>query len=264
MKPKHLTKLAGIAMLAFFLGGTAFAQDDNEDTPVAGDTFPKVRLGYFGHNNAQRQLLIGFHGAPCTDGVDPGYDAVNVFDLPNDAYFWCNQTELFIQGVGEFNPDNVYPLGVKSDDNGVIVLQLINTENFDPLQPVYIYDNETGISHDLKGGSFNIYVGPGTFNDRFSLRFTQTALNTPTIEPTDAVSVNYFSADHSLNIKNTFAGLSISDVSLIAMDGRLAGNWKGTASGNETSIPMSGFSSGVYIVNVSTSNGNITKKIVIR
>ncbi|UMY65787.1 T9SS type A sorting domain-containing protein [Flavobacterium sp. HJ-32-4] len=261
MKPNLITHLAGVAMLVFF-SGKVYSQDDNEDTPLPSDTFPKVRLAYYGHNNAQRQLLIGFQGAPCTDGVDPGYDAINIFDLPNDAYFWVNQTELFIQGVGEFNPDNVYPLGVKSDDDGNITIQLLETENFDPTQPIYIYDNETGIYHSLKGGTMTVAVGTGTFNDRFSLRFSQTSLSTPTLEPSKSVGIHYYSSNNLLHVAATNSASTLSSMSLISMTGQVVSSW--TVNGTEADVALTGLASGVYLVTVNASTGTATKKISIR
>lgn len=250
----------GVAMLVF-AGSASYSQDDNEDTPLPSDTFPKVRLAYTGHNNAQRQLLIGFQGPPCTDGVDPGYDAVNIFDLPNDAYFWVNQTELFIQGVGQFNPESVYPIGVKSDDDGNISFQLLETENLDPAQQIYIHDNETGIYYNLKSGAMITGVGTGTFNNRFSLRFTQTTLSTPTLDPSNSASMQYY-ADSNLLHVTANASASISSVSLVAMNGQTVANWNLNVT--EANLPLNGFATGVYVVNVVSSTGSTRKKISIK
>jgi len=259
MKPNLFTHLMGVAMLVFS-SSIGYSQDDNEDTPLPSDTFPKIRLAYLGHNNAQRQLLIGFQGAPCTEGIDPGYDAVNIFDLPNDAYFWVNQTELFIQGVGEFTPDNVYPIGVKSDDDGNIMIQLLETENFDAAQPIYIYDNETGIYHSLKGGTMVVQVGSGTFNDRFSLRFSQSALSTPTVEESAVASVSYNYLDHTLSV--AAGSTPLTSLSLFAMTGQVVGTWH--LNTTEAHLSLNGFATGVYVVKVNSANGTITKKISIR
>lgn len=239
-----------------------WAQDDNEDPVFEPDPAPKVRLAFTGHNNAYRQVLLGFQGNVCTDGIDPGYDAINVFDLPNDMYFWVASTELFIQGVAEFGTDNVYPLGVKSSTASDIHIALVNTENFDASQPIYIYDNVTHQYHDLKSGSMTASVQAGTFNDRFSLRFSQTALGIGTVISED-VEISYYSNDKMLSIATGNTGTALSGVQLTSMTGQQAGAW---TCGNtaQASISLQGMAAGIYIATVTTSKGTVSKKLAIR
>ncbi|OYU81970.1 MAG: hypothetical protein CFE23_01315 [Flavobacterium sp. BFFFF1] len=256
---KHACAILLLGLL--MITSNALAQDDDFETPV----YTKIRLGFHSHNNFYRQILIGFEEDNATEGIDPGFDAVNVFNLPNDFYFLCDNTELFIQGVGYYNTNNVYPLGVRSNSVGTITINIDATENWDPTQEVYIYDAVMNTFSNIKNGPFTANVGIGTFNDRFSLRFsTQSTLgvgNTPIVSN---ISVNYVTTDKTLSILNNSTSTATT-VTLYNLSGQSVNTWN-VSKMNQTSIslPVSNLSAGVYLVNVDTSNGAVTKKILLK
>lgn len=258
MKPTRYKCLWGIA-LAMLLAGNATAQDDNDDPVAPEEPIPTVRLSYQGPNNAQRQLLLGFVGPPCTDGIDPGYDSLGLFTLPEDAYFWVNQQEVFIQGVGNFDPAHDFALGFKSVNGGEITLSLVETQNFDPQQPILLYDNQTGLVHDLKTASMTVTLQPGASNDRFSMFFTDAALGMPSQLP-EAISVRYHPADRSLALTNP-TGFPAT-LSLYGLDGRQAATWN--ALSGDANLAMDRFANGVYVVQIATTGGVVRRKIAIR
>jgi len=57
---------------------------------------------------------------------------------------------------------------------------------------------------------------------------------------------------------------SINQVTIYSLDGKLVGTYKNPKTTNEYSINVQHFSVGMYSVSVQTSNGNFTKKIIIR
>jgi len=239
-----------------------FSQDDDFET----DTHSKVRLGFYSHSGFYRQILLGFKDALATDGIDPGYDAITTFNLPNDIYFYCNNQQLFIQGVGYFSDTNSYPLGIKSSAQGNITIKLESTEYFSPTQTFYIFDNTTGHYHNLKSTSFTTSVGIGTFNDRFSLRFLdQTILGVDNPKLNNGVKVDYFSNNGELSITNNLSEAITSEVVLFNLLGQQAEKWNVERQDQkQITIPLSHYSKGIYIVNVKTSLGVISKKISIK
>ncbi|AWI27109.1 T9SS type A sorting domain-containing protein [Flavobacterium pallidum] len=238
----------------------SFSQDDD----FTEETFTKLRLGFHSHNNFYRQILLGFENDNATEGIDPGFDAVNVFNLPNDFYFLCGTTELFIQGVGYYNTNNIYPLGVRSNSVGTITINIDAAEYWDPTQEVFIYDADNNTYFNIKNGPFTANVGVGTFNNRFSLRFsTQSTLGTGTI--TDGkMSVNYITSEKVLSLINTTSNTATT-VSLYSITGQKAAYWNvSEIDQTNLNLPVSGLSAGVYIVNVETPGGTITKKVLLK
>ena len=55
-----------------------------------------------------------------TNGMDYGYDAINIDDFPNDMYFLNRENQLVIQGVGFFDANTSFPIGVKTDVEGKV------------------------------------------------------------------------------------------------------------------------------------------------
>lgn len=245
----------------------SYAQDDdndNDSTPV--DTHSRIRLGFNTSNNFHRQILLGFQNENATEGIDPGYDAINIFNLPNDIYFWCANTELTIQGVGHFNISNSYAIGIRSEVSEPITISLETVENIDQNQNIYLYDNVTNTYTNLKTGSLTVTVGIGTFNNRFSLKFTsQTTLGTNNPELNNKLSVNYSNNESTLSITNTLNDTTASDVFLFSITGQKIASWNiSKMDQTNLNIPISGISKGIYIVNVITDRGGIiTKKINI-
>jgi len=253
-------------LLVLLCNAFGFAQDDdngNDSTPV--DTHSRIRLGFNAHNNFHRQILLGFENESATEGIDPGYDAINIFNLPDDIYFWCANTELSIQAVGNFNISNSYAIGIRSEVNEPITISIETVENMASNQNIYLYDNVTRTYTNLRTASLTVTVGIGTFNDRFSLKFiNQDTLGTNNPELNNQLSVNYINNENSLSITNTLNDTIASDIYLFNITGQKIASWN-IAKMDQTNlnIPVSGLSKGVYIINVITDHGIITKKINI-
>jgi hypothetical protein len=228
------------------------------------ETFKKVRLGFTTVDNYKRQVLLGFMEANATDAIDPGYDAKGIdSNNPSDMYFLAGTDKLIIQGVGDFADTNIYPLGVKSDLAGNIKFTIDATENFVTPQQMYIHDAETNQYYDVTTNPVEININAGTFDNRFSLRFkTDAALGIPSQELNNGFNVFY--NDNVLNIKNSLSDVQLNAVLLFNMLGQEVSFWNlKNQTQSEFKLPVSEISSGTYIVKIKTSNGDVTKKIIV-
>lgn len=236
--------------------------------------FSKIRLGFISANNYHRQILLGFMDEKASDNIDLGYDGVLLDDQPNDMYFRVYNTNLIIQGVSYFNENKRHPLSIKVNQTGYIKIVLDEVENFDPNRKVFIYDNETGLYHNIKTQSFSIKLTTGVHNDRFYLTFTNrnsaiaTTINR-TNEDVDGsenetIDVKYVNTNQVLKITNADQNTTVKQVSLYNVVGQVLQVWD-VRNENQTNIqiPMIANSTGVYIVKVETTNGNISKKVSI-
>lgn len=237
---------------------------NNAEDEIEPDNFPKIRLGFISANNFHRQILLGFMNEYATDGIDPGYDAIHIDSQPNDMCFINDGTLLNIQGEGYFNDNNIYPLLVKTAIAGEIKIVLDDIENFDDQQAIYIYDNVTGIYHDLREDNMSITLPVGTLDNRFSLRFKSTTLSVDDHEFGDQMVVLFTQDDQTLNIKNKLLNVTANTVVLYNILGQqLAMYDTEDLDQSHIKIPVSNFSAGTYIVQIKTTNGEISKKFVI-
>ena len=238
--------------------------------------FSKIRLGFNSTNNFHRQILLGFMDGKATDGIDRGYDGALLDEQPNDMYFRTFNTNLIIQGVSFFNENKRHPLSIKVDQTGFIEIVLDEVENFDANRKVFIYDNLTGLYHNIKTQPFSVKLINGVHNDRFYLTFTnrnttsvaanqnKTNANVEVSE-NGAIDVKYINSNEVLQITNEDTNVKVNQVYLYNVVGQLINVWD-VRNENQTNIliPMNESATGVYIVKVETTNETISKKISIK
>jgi len=236
-----------------------------EDDEPAPSTLKKIRLGFIDRNGFHRQTLIGFMNENATSGIDQGYDAVHLDNQPNDMYFMNGATKINIAGEGFFNVNAIYPIGVKIDNIGNVSFKIDALENFEASFQAFIYDNVTGLSHNITENNFTIELAAGTVNNRFSLRFIAgPALSNSTFNLSDGIIVAYTSSNDMLNIKNNLSDVTVENVDLFNLLGQSISNWN-VANEDQQNIqlPIKNLSSGTYIVKIKTDKGESSKKIIL-
>ena len=254
-----------------FKNSTSFATVDhfsnNENDRIVEDNFIKVRLGFTSKEEYHRQVLLGFMNENATSGIDNGYDAVLFENIPSDMYFLNNGAKLNISGEGTFNVNNIYPIGVKSNVAGEVKFMIDATENLDPNQQLFIYDNTNDSYNEITSGMFTVEVPFGVTDNRFSLRFlNQNALlNTNNFSTIDGISIAYTNSNSVLNIKNNVVDTTVQSVSLFNMLGQSIASYDvKEQSQNNIALPIKTISAGTYIVKIKTDKGDTSRKIVIQ
>ncbi|MBK8601085.1 MAG: choice-of-anchor D domain-containing protein [Flavobacterium sp.] len=238
--------------------------DNSEDEIVDNNNFAKIRLGFNSVNGYHRQILLGFMDNLATEGFDPGYDATQLDSQPNDLYFTNSGFNLVIQGVDAFDSSKILPLSVKNGLEGNVEFVLDATENFDENQNIYIHDNVTDQYHDIRNGNFEINLPIGTFDTRFSLRFTSTSLDTNDFDLSEEVLVKFTNSNDTITINNGTLDATVQTVDLYNMLGQSIRTWEvKNADQKKIQIPVTNVSTGTYIVKVHTTKGDLSSKIII-
>jgi trimeric autotransporter adhesin len=240
--------------------------NDNTEDSYVEDNFIKLRLGFESPTEYHRQILLGFMNQYATSSYDNGYDALHIDIQPSDMYFMLNGTKLNIQGVGAFNNNAIFPLSVKNDVNGEVKFTLDETENLDQNQDVFIHDSLTDTYHNIKNQDASIYLDAGTFDNRFSLRFVNPiSLGVDENTKNEDFTIFYSFANQMVTIKNHRNEAQIEQVNLFNMLGQNVTTWN-IQNPTETTInlPVTNICSGPYVVQLQTSKGIVTKKILIK
>jgi hypothetical protein len=238
--------------------------DNSEDEIVDNNNFAKIRLGFNSVNGYHRQILLGFMGNLATEGFDPGYDATQLDSQPNDLYFANAGFKSVIQGVDAFDSSKILSLSVKNGLEGNVEFVLDATENFDENQNIYIHDNVTDQYHDIRNGNFAVNLPIGTFDDRFSLRFTSTSLDTNDFDLSEDVLVKFTNSNDTITINNGTLDETVQTVDLYNMLGQSIRTWEvKNADQKKIQIPVTNVSTGTYIVKVHTTKGDLSSKIII-
>lgn len=241
-------------------------EKNSEDLEEEQDDFIKIRLGYNSRNNYHRQVLLGFMNELASSEIEPGYDAIHIDNQVNDMYFIHNGTKLVIQGDGYFDVNNIYPVAVKADAAGNVKFMLDKVENLDENQGIYIFDNMTGIYHNIRNNAFEINLDAGLHDRRFSLRFSpreNLGIENPTLE--QGVDIAFTSNNNTLHIKNKLLDTTVTSVTAYTILGQSLTTWNvENQTQQNIQVPVSGLSAGAYIVKINTTNGELSKKIIVK
>jgi len=237
---------------------------NNSEDSFTQEQFAKIRLGYNATDSNHRQILLGFMNQYATSGLDPKYDAEQIEIHPNDMYFINGTTNLNINGEGYFDASNIYPLGVRNAVDGTVKFIVDDKENFNEDQEIYIYDNTTNVYHSIKNDYFEINLPAGTYEDRFSLRFSNGTLGINDNQTNNGISITHSQNNAMINIKNQSLNSTINSVMLFNTIGQVISTWN-IENGNQDNfgLQVSNIASGTYIVKVMTDKGAIAKKIIV-
>lgn len=224
------------------------------------DLRPKIRLRFDAPNGLHRQLLVGAD-SHTTDLFDLGYDAP-MLDINSDDMYWVfNGGNFVIQALSDFNPDRIIPLGVKITNPGQATFKIDALEHVAEATEIYVFDNVTGIYHDIKNHDFVIALEPGVYDHRFSLRFSVETLANDDFAASPLL-INFTNNNNCLNIQNNDVNTVVEKVYLYNIVGQIIAEWK-VEHKSHIQIPIRNISQGTYLVKVKTSNRFVSTKIMV-
>lgn len=239
--------------------------DVGENPTDLTSNYIKIHLGIVTNHGLHHPIVIGFMNDKATEAFDYGYDAKRQEYMPNQFYFVHSEADLLIQGVGQFDENKTYPLGVIVKTPGNITFELNEIENLSASQSIYIYDNERQVYHDLNKGNYLINLNEGVHNTRFSLRFKNHILENNQNAQEMLNSIVVYRQKDQVVISNPTELLTILNAHLYNVLGHEVTIWNIT-NGRESYIelPLRQMASGIYVVRVQTDNGSVSKKINIK
>ncbi|MDI1306433.1 MAG: immunoglobulin domain-containing protein, partial [bacterium] len=228
------------------------------------DPRSKIRLSLVSAIGINRQLLVGVD-SNTTNEFDIGYDAP-MLEIEGDNIYWeFSNSKFVIQGVPDFNDDQIIPIGLTIANEGLTTIKIDALENVSETTEIYLYDNVSGNYHDMKNSGFAIPLAVGEYNNRFSLRFTNKTLGVEDNIINDGILVLYSNNYKVLIIQNKVLDTMINEVHLFNLLGQDLTKWD-VENRDQTriQIPIKNLSSGIYIVKLKTSKGDYSKKIIIK
>ncbi|AXT20239.1 T9SS C-terminal target domain-containing protein [Flavobacteriaceae bacterium AU392] len=232
---------------------------NNEITPIPND-FKRFRLNIDFNDLYTRQLLQNFHQS-ATDGFDYGLETRSPQGVASDAY-WVFEDQLYAAQAFNFREDLIIPLTITLAEPQSIRFRIFGIQNFDESQPIYLYDNETGLYTDLREQDLNINLPEGTFSDRFEIRFLQETLSTSD-EVFQQFDVFQNNETSQLTIENP-TGLDVRSVAFYDITGRRVFIQKNLPQESSYQFTTNKYNNGVYIVEIDLGRqSNFTKKVII-
>lgn len=255
-------KFLGTDSSVFVRSSGETASSINEDE--ATDERMKFRIGFNSINTIHRQLLLTIDDATTT-GYDWAYDA-KIYDDQMDDLFWMIDNEKYtIQGSNEVEPESMYPLGIKSDNDGINSITIDGLENVPDTIGIFIHDLENDMYHDLRAGDFEFVLPAGEHLNKFELTFSDANA--------DALGVD----DAALNTIDTFYNLEtesialynpnfvhVKSIELYNLLGQQVAQINDISELDYSEYKVKNLSSGTYILKIDTLSGLLSKKVLVK
>lgn len=262
-----LTYLYTWVFCALFLSLTPIIANTAERS-VASSQPQLVRIDFTMPNGYVRHLLLGFTpDNAATDGVDYGYDALNMDNYPDDLNWVINNQRYVIQGVGAFDDSKQYPLGMFLSNAGNIEIALDRLENFNNPIDVFLYDAVNNTHTLLNEVDFQDTLSEGTYLDRFFITFKNN--QTPDFSANqvllsvndnqkDAISITYLRNTKELHCQSN---QNITHIEIYNILGKRMGYFQNINS-QKVRLPLNISKERYGIVKIHTITGQTSKKII--
>ncbi|MCK0109376.1 choice-of-anchor D domain-containing protein [Flavobacteriaceae bacterium S0825] len=224
------------------------------------DTRQKLRLMFDSPKGYHRELLLGAdqNASPL---FDRGYDAPLIEDNVEDVFWTLDGGKYVIQGVENFIDSNVFPLGIKIDEEGEITIKIQELENITSSFDIFLRDKDSTTFHDLNLMPYKINLPVGEYLDRFEIVFHNKSLSIDDDKST-ALNILYSNAQNNIIIINPENNL-IKTMAITNLLGQEVFFAEDIGSESYSTIKPRKLSTGAYIIKAATDKGVVIKKVII-
>ncbi|WP_372753104.1 LamG-like jellyroll fold domain-containing protein [Mariniflexile sp.] len=236
----------------------------SKTSEVSKNQKPLIRLLYNSPLGYHRQIVIGAN-EKASNGFDLGYDAYMADVNKEDMYWIINNDEFVIQGVGNFNASQEFPIGLIVNKAGLVSIALDSLEGLPTSTTLYIEDAETNSTYRINDDPFEVNLATGVYNDRFKIVFqpkeNYLLSQTQLLDETKDLIVYYNDNSSELEIRNT-ENIVVLNLGIYNMAGQQVKSLLVDDNASSISIPLT-LKSGAYILKLNTDEGLLNKKIII-
>lgn len=205
------------------------------------------------------QLMVAYMTG-ATHSIDPTIDGKYINDSANYFSTVLDDEAYIIQGRSlPFTSTDVVPLVFGSTQSGTFTISLAQFDGLfeDSSVGIFIKDNQTGITHDIRMSSYSFESASGVHNARFELVFQDTLSDDDYLFNNE---ITVYASQKVLHI-NTY-NQEIQNIKVYDISGRLIFT-QSNINKNEFSTPFYQVADQIVLVQVTTINGTITKKIFL-
>ena len=226
----------------------------------------RIWLNLTNNSGAFSQTLIGYI-TDATQGLDRGFDGESFGGNNVSFYTIIPEAKLSIQGRAlPFDTNDVVTLGYKATKKGNYSIRIDHIDGLFSNESIYLVDKLLNITHDLKLKPYVFNTSVGSFDSRFVLRYSGKTLGVDKNNIVEnEVKITYIQNNNTLLINNALLNNTVEKVALFNILGQSISTWKIENQDQQNiQIPVKNITSGIYIATLKTSEGELSKKIVVR
>lgn len=224
---------------------------------IVPEDYKRFRLNIDFGNNFTRQLLQNFH-TTATTGKDYGLESKIQSPLKDDAN-WIQEDEPYLTQANAYAINLKIPVIITLENSQSVRFNILDVQNFDTSQAVFIHDISTDTYTDLRKQSYETSLEAGLHDKRFEVTFKDP--NVITNDPADFLVVQNQN-ENTLVIHN-LNNSKIESATLFDVTGKKV--FKKSVFKDNTRLTFStkNLNTGVYIAKVKTAIGEIVNKKII-
>ncbi|TGE21660.1 T9SS type A sorting domain-containing protein [Hymenobacter aquaticus] len=207
-----------------------------------------------------------------TSGFDSAFDALKVQlnggEQPS-LYQLAGSEALAIQGLPADNAPRSLALGMYAAVGGSYTFVPAQLLNFATTEPLWLEDKLTGTWHDLRQGAYSVQLSQGPSTSRFVLHLHQARPLANGKANTWAGEVQLFPNPATGGaVTVAVSGVAGATAELTLLNGVGQRVWQHTAAITARelrgSVPVAGLAKGIYTLQVRSSAGLLTRKLVVQ
>ena len=238
----------------FFRPGSAQAD------PINNLERHRVWLELKNDQGLSKQALVGYI-ENATNNYEAGFDGA-ILEAGNGVslYSVLGTTKLSVQGrTLPFDINDQVPLGYHSSTAGNFQINLFDYDGLFLSQDVFIEDKLLNVIHNLKDGSYSFTTEAGTFEDRFVLRYTNSALavNSPTLSDN---SVVVYKQNSDIHIQTS--NIIMKSVAIYDVRGRMIAEKKDINGSSAVFANLNMAHEVLMVKIIGADNSTVSKKII--
>ena len=210
--------------------------------------------------------------------------------------FWLiDNIEFVIQGIPNFDLEQVLPLGIKINEAGEFSIKINKLENLAEDVNIYLKNLQDSTYFDLKKADFTMKLEPGYYNERFQIVFQNEKVSTvepdleeetveETVEETATeeeeqeqetdgnageeeildgeIKVFYVGNNRELAVLNP-SKFEIQRIVIYDMLGKIIQEYQNVSNEKDVRLPVKEFPAAVYAIKLYSGNKEISKSIIL-
>ena len=249
-----------------FFRSIASSENESDSETSEESLMQKIRLEFNSVNGpaTKRELLLGF-SEQTSDGYDYGYEAINIETYADDLNLSLNDELATIQAYAPITDDKIVPLNLRSSGNYNYTIEITETENISDDQEIYIKDNFTGEYFNLKNElPYEFSSEVGEFSNRFEIVFKNESESLSQIDETIASLNFYYASNRNKIVVLNPNNIDVKSINVYNILGQSVYSVNKSFLGSYNEYQLFDVSTGTYVIKLTTADGVLTKKILVK
>jgi len=232
---------------------------------VSNDSRMKFRLGFNASYYMQlhRQILLTID-ENATSYVDWGYDG-KLNDNQTDDMFWVLDNEKYIiQASNDDQLNDVYPIGIKVNEDGINSITIDQLENVDDNINIYVHDIELDLYHNIRDSNYDVFLLSGEYLNRFEITFDFSESLSTVEEKEKSLDILYSNSNEKIILINPNQ-IEVHSIELYNLLGQSVYKINDISESGYSEYEVKKLSTGTYVIKLNTVSGSVlTKKVLVR